>query len=275
MIVMKQILNKTIFGFVCDALLICVAGTLQAETVDMYLVAGQSNADGRAEKKNLPVKLQAPQKGIKIFANGKWQDLQPGLNHGSNCNWFGPEVTFGLTLKRAYPKRKIVLVKYAVGSTCLGEQWCAPDSSGKNAGPKYVLFMKAIKDAIASLPPKTKVNIRGMIWMQGETDAWFKNPARAKAYKKNLTAFVRSVRKNIKQPELPFVIGRITKNWRHSAIVRPAQEKVNKKVPYTAMVNTDDLPLKSDGAHYNAVGQQKLGKRMGSSIVKLEKKVKH
>jgi hypothetical protein len=42
---------------------------------------------------------------------------------GSNDNFFGPEITFGEAMAKAYPDTRIYLIKYAHGGTSLGCEW--------------------------------------------------------------------------------------------------------------------------------------------------------
>lgn len=251
---------------------------MQGQTIDMYLIAGQSNADGRAEAADLPAALAATSSDVQVYLNEAWHDLQPGLNNDGNAEWFGPELALGRCLQQAYPERKIVLVKHAAGSTDLGNCWRAPDSEGNNAGAYYAAFIKTVNDAIASVSPSATARIRGMIWMQGETDAWYDDPSMAMAYEENLTAFVRSVRSDLDAANMPFCMGRISQTWTwsgggHGEIVRQAQYDVSQNVPCTVMIDTDDLTLNPDMAHYDAAGQVILGERFAGSIIGLEQTV--
>jgi hypothetical protein len=243
------------------------------KTIHLYLLGGQSNMDGRALSKELPKNLQQPNANISIYINDSWHDLQPGLNHDRNNDWFGPEITFGPEMVEA-TRQNIVLVKYAIGSTTLGNEWHAPDTQEQGAGSCYTSFIKAVEEAIASLSLGRKVEIKGMIWMQGETDAWHADPAWANAYKQNLTDFIHSIRHKFKEPNLPIVIGRISPSWTwsgggHGEIVRQAQLEVSRTMLKVAMIDTDDLSLDADEAHYNASGQIELGKRFAKAMISL------
>lgn len=247
------------------------SGDALATQVDLYLLGGQSNMDGRALSQDLPAALQTAEAAIPVYVNGGWQNLQPGLNYDRNSAWFGPEVTFGRDIAAA-TGRNVALVKYAVGSTTLADEWHAPDANGQGAGLCYTGFMTSVNAARASFGPDVQVTIRGMVWMQGETDAWYQDPARANAYEQNLTAFIASVRSDLKVADLPFIIGRISPSWNwsgggHGAIVRQAQYDVSQTVANTLMINTDDLELNPDLAHYSTSGQLLLGSRFAEAMV--------
>ncbi|YCM46895.1 sialate O-acetylesterase (plasmid) [Verrucomicrobiaceae bacterium 227] len=248
-----------------------VDAVVPQEEWDLYLLGGQSNAEGRALNANLPTSLQGAQADVMFFndVDGSWTSLKPGTGGnsatGGNSSQFGPEVTLGRTLADDHPTRKIAIVKYGAGGTNLHTQW-NPDDMG--ADNRYDDFVTTVNKAIATLPAGVSFSIRGMLWMQGENDA----PAtsgngvspNALAYEANLTNFIASVRDEFAVPDMPFIIGQLghlkdvpvsNTNW---TIVQSAQARVAALDPNVAMVINTDLPLK-DLVHYNAAGQQSLG----------------
>ncbi|MGJ8656137.1 MAG: sialate O-acetylesterase [Akkermansiaceae bacterium] len=256
-----------------------VAQATQPEEWDIYLIGGQSNAEGRAVNSNLPTALQGIQADVMLFndVDGNWAALQPGTGGntatGGNSSQFGPEVTLGRTLADANPTRNIAIVKYGAGGTNLHTQW-DPDDTG--ADNKYDNFVTTVNNAIASLPTGVTYSIKGMVWMQGENDA----PAtggngvspNALAYEANLTNFISSVRDEFGVPEMPFVIGQLghlkdvpvaNTNW---TIVQSGQARVAALDPHVTMVINTGLPLK-DLVHYNAEGQQTLGQNFANALL--------
>ena len=247
--------------------LTCVLDTSgRAEmSLKVYLLAGQSNMDGHAEVNGLPPELSGVQTDVLAYHKGSWKYLRPGLSKTTKT--FGPEVTFGRDMANARPLEHIGLIKYAVGNTNLVNDWAAPDGNGLGAGPEYVNFMNAVTNALATLDPNYEPHIEGMLWMQGESDA--SNLSWAQAYEQNLTEFIVSVRRDVNEPNMPFVIGQISEAsiWTYGAIVRQAQYNVSQTVPLTTMIITSDLPFNSDGYHYNAEGQMTLGYRFSGQFV--------
>jgi hypothetical protein len=219
----------------------------------------------------LPSQFKAPSSCIRIFTKEGWHDLQPGLNGDSNPDWFGPEISFGPAMLKASPGRTVVLIKHAKGSCDLGRMWHPPDPHGNHAGPLYREFMDIVGQAVNSHASIMMSNIKGLIWMQGETDAWYEDPAMASAYEQNLTNLITSIRTELGISNLAFSIGRISTSWiwsggGHGELVRQAQYHISQTVPCTVMVDTDDLPLNDDEAHYSSDGQIQLGERFADSL---------
>ncbi len=237
---------------------------------DIYLLGGQSNAEGRALNSGLPASLQGAQSDVMLFngVNGSWGNLAPGTGGnsatGGNSSQFGPEVTLGRTLADDLPTRNIAIVKYGAGGTNLHTQW-DPDTRATN---EYDRFLTTVENAIAALPPGDTFTIKGMAWMQGESDAPAAGGnalnANSLAYQTNLTQFIASIRDEYELPNLPFVVGQLghlkrvpnaSANW---TTVQDGQARTAALDPHTSMVVNSGLSLK-DLVHYDAAGQQALG----------------
>ena len=231
--------------------------------VKVFLIGGQSNADGRAQASDLPAELQA-KAGIPTYHEGEWHYLEGGLVAKSD-DLFGPEVTFGRAMETGCPDEMIVLVKYAIGGTDIAEDW-AP---GEPGGPQYEGFMDTVEGALASLEGDYIAEIGGMIWMQGESDA--NDATKAAAYEQNLTDLIATFRDELDTPNMPFVIGQISDSstWTYGDTVQAAQDAVAGADPNTSMITTTDLPLLSDGIHYNADGTMTLGTRFADALLDL------
>jgi hypothetical protein len=232
------------------------------EPLKIFLVAGQSNGDGRGNPADLLADLQSPQ-GVPIFHNGRWHGLQPGLTDANHPGLFGPEITFGRDVAEALAGENVALVKYAWGGTNLAIDW-NPDTPGAH----YSAFLNAVQQALGNVGPDYLPEIAGMIWMQGESDTGILE--RAENYEANLTNFIQSVRTDLDAPDMPFVIGQILDypTYTYSDLVRAAQENVAAADRMVALVRTDDLPVIPNNAnHYNAAGQMELGSRFATAVL--------
>ena len=227
----------------------------------VYIISGQSNAVGQyAPAVELPSPLQTVQDDVQVCIDGYWTPLQPGLGTATEDD-FGPEITFGRTLADAMPEENVALIKHARGATTLAIDWDPDNPNG--------LYDGLIADVNASMAEVTAQNpdgeLAGMIWMQGESDAF--TLEYAQGYETNLRDFIESVREDVGVADLPFVIGKIPPDpvWTHYDLIRQAQENVAASMDNVSIISTDDLPVTSH--HYNATGQQILGERFANAIL--------
>lgn len=258
----------------------------ESETINVFLIGGQSNADGRAAVSGLPSNLQAPQNDVPLFygisnsrataiRKSELATLRPGL---SNTSQFGPEVTFGRSMADYYAAKggSIALIKYANGGTNLAVDWHA-DGTATTAGDGaiYKNFQSIVTSGLAALQaanPGATLQIAGMIWMQGESDS----NALSAQYEANLTAFINDIRLTY-GPNLPFVIGQLSANQtgtnsdaggttENRNTVRAAQAAVASALPHTALVTTGTFGLNADNLHFSAAGQQALGSAFATQM---------
>jgi hypothetical protein len=248
----------------------------------VFLLGGQSNADGRASKVG-----QASYPNVDFFYNfqgftgeggGILTTLFPGGSEGG-AN-FGPELTFGSTLSDKLgggtATTRVAVIKYANGGTNLRNQWKAGgNATTANDGPEYVTFQQTVSSGLAALAskyPGATIKIEGMIWMQGESDA-AKNFT--SDYAENLTRFIADVRSKY-GAELPFVIGRLSDlqtgagagtALAHQA-VQDAQSAVAAAGSRVGLVNTDKIAVNSDNVHFSVAGQLALGRAFAAEMAK-------
>lgn len=250
-----------------------VVGLARGASVDVILLGGQSNADGRGSTNDLPAELQGEQTNVLLY-RGSGSDgnatvprftllnLRPGGS--SSANQFGPEVSMGHALAASLTNPNLAIIKYAQGGTSLAADW-APDS-----GPKYQAFTNTVAQGIQALEAAGHtVSILSMTWMQGERDG--QDSGYAPLYKDNLTAFITRMR-TLYGSDMPFVIGQLHSGYSGEAwtTVQQAQQTVADADTRTAMVVTHDLSLKTDNLHYDADGLVGLGARFAAAIINLK-----
>lgn len=237
--------------------------------VRIVLLAGQSNADGRAAITDLPAALQVPQSDVDLYHRveggaGTLTTLRPGL---SETNQFGPEIVLGSRLADLYANEvgtRVAIIKYANGGTDLKAQWKAGGNATTSGdGPEYLTFQQTVtagQAALAAKYPGAALELDSMVWMQGESDAV---AASASLYQTNLTNFIADVRATY-GPTLAFVIARLSSQ--QTALdatslnqVRAAQDAVALADRRTAIFSTDAFEMNGDALHFNANGQQAMG----------------
>lgn len=237
--------------------MLIVSWMLQAqENIDLFIWAGQSNAQGwMGNAEFYPEEDQKLDKDILLnwtfygneSSNGEWVTMQPQMGRFPKGH-FGPEVSFARELKKAGYNPAIF--KYSLGATGLARDWKAPGAVGI-----YDNMVKHLKPAIQKLKNQGyQVNIRGFIWIQGETDAGHDNTA--SNYQVNLLQLINDLRNNVLEvPNLKIILG---VDEQHSfveerPIVVQAQKKIaqeDKNIIYTTM---HGLP-KADATHLTPIG---------------------
>jgi hypothetical protein len=267
--------------------LFLVVSVVRGEHYEVFLLAGQSNMDGRGSKQDLKgelAKWAKPQPQVLInfragglrrsltLSNG-FKPLEPGYSGtpgtkpgGLPSNTFGPEVSFGATLAEGLPGKKVALIKCAEGGTSLSKDW-APGEKGK----LYDQFIGFVGHALKELQDKGDTyTLRGMAWHQGESDASLP-PGK---YKELLTGLINRVRADLKVKDLPFVVGEVYDNGHRNA-VREAEKAVSTTMPNTAFASAQGLKTFDKGTHFDAASQIELGKRFAQAMLSLLAPARH
>jgi hypothetical protein len=119
-------------------------------------------------------------------------------------------------------------------------------------------------------------DLAGCLWMQGEHEAGISRKM-AQDYDKLLAAFVKSVRRDLEKPDLPFVVGQVNSHtWAYGETVRKIQAMVCERDPNAVLVETTDLSRKGSGgsSHFDADGMLILGSRFAKAAASLMEKDK-
>jgi hypothetical protein len=216
------------------------------------------------------VNLQLPQSDIDFFykveggGSGTLTTLRPGLSESSQ---FGPEITFGRAmadLLSGSGTSRVAIIKYANGGTNLEINWRAGGNGTLNGdGAEYLAFQSGVSNGLAAIRaayPVATVQIEGMIWMQGESDATSGYQA---SYYFNLTNFIADIRATYGS-HLPFVLGRLSSAQKSISaaalnVVQNAQGGAAAGDVWTRTVYTDGFSVKTDNLHFDAGGQKALG----------------
>ena len=238
--------------------------------IDVYILAGQSNMDGYAWYPGLAPSEQLSDPRVPLYWSGwaEFRDLTAASYGGAL--YFGPEVTFGRTM--ADHGHAIALVKHAVGGTDLAYYWYPGATPGdQDAGEGFATLVTTLDGASAALDAAGQPwHYAGFLWMQGESDSM--DAGMASLYEVNLTRLIASVRTITGEPELPAVIGLISREsiWTYADVVREAEQHVADADPTIVAVETDDLPRSTlDQPHYDGVSMRVLGRRFARAVEEL------
>lgn len=259
---------KRFCGFLGAALAVSMLASASARgaAYTVYLLAGQSNMDGRAATSALPtspVNLQQPQADVRYYngysgsdgyTNGAWTNLFPGPTQ------FGPEITFGRTMADNHPEQNIALIKHARGGTSLAVNW-KPGPVG-TGGSDYLGFRATVTSALNALTSAGHTyQIAGMLWLQGESD----QGTNATNYQTNLTNFIADMRGNYGS-NLPFLIGGIGYQSADYTVVSAAQQAVADALPNVEYFSNYDLLGPTHTLlHFDAAGEQLIGQRYAAA----------
>lgn len=293
----------TLIGCLLAAFASLAAPQAGDRTVHLVVVAGQSNAEGYnhlgqfhggrepfpADLRDQPRVLFWP--GLDDLPPGenRWTHLQVRTNGG-----FGPEISLGADLQAACPGTDFGIVKYASGGTGIarsvdyadyipalagfddrGRHW-HPPTAGRPAGQLYEALLRNFRAATTHLERQgRRWQLDGFIWMQGEHEAGI-SARMAADYRELLTAFIGAVRRDLAQPNLPFVFGQVNSHtWVYGDTVRAHQAEVMRSDPMALLVPTIDLPrVPGDASHFTADGMLTLGSRFTTGLMALSKNLR-
>lgn len=248
-----------------------------ATTYDVYLLAGQSNMDGRGKAAELTDEQRKPLEGVSIYyrnppaSTDGWKPLTPGYSIAPGYKGklpsptFGPEIGFARAMIEAQPDRRLALIKGSKGGTSLAKDW-SPGVKGKpdTQGPCYRNFLHTIELAKKELKAGDSFVLCGLLWHQGESDA----SSTADVYQERLTTFIARIREDLGQPDLPVVVGEVFDNGKRDS-VRKATRALASAVPQVRFAGAEGLKTFDAGTHFDAASQITLGQRYAKEMLLL------
>jgi sialate O-acetylesterase len=207
-----------------------------------------------------------PQDPVDDTLDGRW--VRANGTNVADCS--GVAYTFALALHAALTKNgkevPIGIMNTAVGATAIAS-WMSrpamesdPELTSKlpanwNVGEwkdYYQPWSQATALFNLKIAPLTNHAVRGFLWYQGESDAWF-DEAGAAFYKKAQTTLISDWRNQWGGKERPFILSQLhayddggkmpaekLETW---AFFREAQFDVARTVPKTAAIAVHDVPL--------------------------------
>jgi len=195
------------------------------------------------------------------------------LSGQSNMAGMNPQVGFEDEAAKLFPDAEIRYFKVARGGQPIRlwvKQWDEIAEkhglAAKNAETKY--YQPILSQYRELVGEQTKPASVTFCWMQGERDARENLSA---AYFDALTQLIENLRRDLEQPQMAFVIGRLSDfgpetNTQWQA-VRKAQVDLADGDPRGAWVDCDDLNdkenngVKRNDLHYTKQGYELLGRR--------------
>ena len=242
--------------------------------LQLFVLAGQSNISGLGD---LPRSPANPNPKIYVFGNDyRWKLAKEPVDDPTNQVdkvsvdtpvGYGPAVDFATTVLKQRPNMVIGLIPCAKGGSTIHE-W----QRNLDENTLYGSCLKRVRAA------SLMGNVAGILFFQGEIDTVDpkENPKRkfsANQWANKFTVIVKNWRSDLKLPNLPVVFAQIGSNteperfinWK---VVQEQQRQV--KLPFTAMIKTDDLALK-DYVHFTTESYQTIGQRFAKAYLTLRK----
>lgn len=169
------------------------------------------------------VRFRTPKKlktgGLSIGFTG-----YPGKHH------IGPEFQFGHVIGEALTA-PVLLIKTAWGGKSLFKDFRPPSATGPT-GPYYHRMLAEVHEALAGLDkelPQASAkgyHLAGFVWFQGWNDMFHKQALAE--YEQNLVHLITDIRRDLREPELPVVIGELgnggLKAGKNMLAIRAAQK---------------------------------------------------
>lgn len=290
--------------------------------VKVFLLVGQSNMQGKGSTKHLEELVKAePEKYGYTMKDDKWAQrddvwiffssmtsrklptsgrLTVGYTYPPGR--LGPELGFGKVVGDAI-EEPVILLKACWGGQSLAIDFRSP-SAGKWERPfkpddgvkwkpatmgwayKQIFNEKhlALDDFSKTFPELTgrEYEIAGLVWFQGWNDLI--NGGRRKEYASNLAHFIRDLRKDLKVPNMPFVIGVMGNGGKDAkggqVEMRQAQSSVAEMPEFKGTVAAvptapfwDPISHGQAGYHYNGSASfyMQAGEAFGKAMLDLLK----
>jgi carbohydrate esterase-like sialic acid-specific acetylesterase len=250
---------------------------------DLWVLAGQSNMEGHGDL----LDVQQPVPLVRSFDMAdRWRQAEEPLHTVVSAvdpvHWplnaqKEPERLTGQPLETYLANRKkgaglalpfavemvtrtgvpIGLIPCAHGGTSM-EQW-NPAWKDREGESLYGSMFRRVQAAGG--------HVRGVLWYQGESDA---NPKAGPAFLERFENFVRAVRADLNQPDLPFYYVQIGRHVDSANIaewnaVQLAQLRAETEIPHSGMIAAVDLQL-DDTIHVGTPDLKRLGRRMADLV---------
>lgn len=218
--------------------------------VKSFLMLGQSNMAGRGFIHEVtPIYNER----IQMLRNGRWQMMTEPINYDRPVSGISLAGSFADACCRQNQEDTIGLIPCAEGGSSLDE-WTVDG----------VLFRHAITEAKFAMQNS---ELTGILWHQGESDSFNGN---YKVYYKKLLLIIEALRKELKTPDIPLIIGGLGdflgkegfgKNCTEYNFINQELQKFAFEQDNCFFVTASGLTSNPDGIHIDAISQRKFGLR--------------
>lgn len=248
MMMKHWIISFSVFAFVA-------ANAQQADSLDLYLLIGQSNMAGRGEVKGKYAEEQYSNV-LMLTKDKQWMIAKHPLHFDKQVAGVGPGLSFGKEMATVSNGRKVGLIPCAVGGTSI-DVW-------QPGGYDKATDTHPYDDAIGRLNTALQSGkLKGVIWLQGESDS---GAEKAAGYLSKLTVLINRIRTIANNPQLPFVAGELGQFKEQYQNINKELAKLPVSVPATTIVSSKGFIDKGDQTHFDAESMEQYGVRFAEKM---------
>lgn len=277
-------MRKSLFILLLLSVMVASAGNHPASVI---ITAGQSNADGRVPRTDLPVSyvykncLWSYNSGVNTTKGG-FSVFTPKTYQKNQTDRWGFDATTYYKLDSVMTE-PFYVIKETVGGTAIDpsitnskygflwsadETWLSNNVSTINGGLSLLKAWSQSIDACISTTLDTLpsgYDFKAILWHQGESDT-----AAAASYHDNLRDVVKYMRRylvdrtgNSSYADIPFICGTISqKSSCYNKIINDAFYTLASEDKHFYVVDMSKTALQSDNLHFTATSAEYLGTQM-------------
>lgn len=231
------------------------------KNLHIYILAGQSNMAGRGEITPELMVLLHPRVYM-LDKNLNWQLAKNPVHFDKpGITGVGPGLSFGIEMTKEDSSVNIGLIPCAVGGTSIGK-W-------KPGAYDPVTKTHPYDDTVIRIQKAMEFGtVKGVIWLQGESDA---TPEGAENYMENLKALVKNIRKLCKNRRLPVAVGELGRfREPFKRFNREVLDHVGGEIRFSSLVTSEGLNHKGDSTHFDSASANELGIRFAFKMKQLQ-----
>lgn len=278
------------------ALMATITTWAQTEPAPVFIVAGQSNTDGRAPSVDLPDYCtynycQWCYDDGSHFRDGAFETYRPYNWVNGGTEQFAYDAILYNYLQQAYG-RTFYVVKESLGGTAIDPS-CSNSNGGKfwSCNPAWYNRQEAIADGGKSLMKSLEKSfiaaqdktlealeggyeVKAILWHQGESDYSASGSAN---YYINLRTLIHHLRNFLYEQTgdercktLPFIFGTVsTRSKQYNATINAAHRRIADTDKNAYLIDMVDAALLKDGLHFCSTSAERLGVGVFKQLVAL------
>lgn len=282
--------------FLPIAITLLAAAPMRAE-VPVFIVAGQSNSDGRIPNIDFPYYADFSYCRYsygdgQTFRDGAFETYTPYTHVAGDSQRFGYDA-FVYHYIGAATQQPFYVVKETLGGTaidpscsnsnnghfwCCDPDWLAGQSAASQGGHSLMKsFERSFKACVDNTLSKIEegYDVKAILWHQGESDRQAQGPAN---YYRNLSTLIAHMRSFIAETtgndaylQLPFILGTVPhRSAQYVAEVEEAQRRIADEDPNVYLIDMADQPLQKDNLHFDATTGEYMATQVVRQLVDLD-----